>query len=152
MAPNQRPLKIALTDFARQGFEVVLMVIAVGTGAGGLWNPSGITSRVDPLLPTWGRLIWYGGLLVGGMITIIGIAMARPFGPLVERAGLVILTGSCVSYLALSLPHGWAGLQQALLILLFTLVVLARIWLISREPYEIASAIKLIRSTMDGPR
>ncbi len=152
MSQQQRPIKIVLTDLARQGFELMLLLLCVGAGARGLWNAEALTSTLDRSLPPWGRAVWYGGLLAGGMIAIIGIAMARPFGPLVERAGLIILTGSCLSYVALALAHGWAGLQQVLLILVFAIVVLGRIWLICREPYEIAGAVKLLRSAMDGDR
>jgi hypothetical protein len=65
----------------------------------------------------------------------------------VEKAGLIVLVGAGVAYSFLAVTLHALG--SAAVVFVFVLVVLVRIWLIWREPRDIAAAVRLIQNA-DG--
>ncbi len=140
-------IRDAAMNVARQGFEAFLLLLCLMSGARGLWNPEGIVSAVHPLLPEWGRIVWYAGLFSGAVIALVGIAWTWPWGSRVEKAGLIVLTGAGLAYTFLAITFG--AVADGVLVAVFVLVVVTRIWLIWREPRDLAAAVRLIQNA-DG--
>lgn len=77
-----------------QVFLLVLTIAFVGTALA-----SGSEDQVIARsYPPWAQQIWYGGLILGAISALIGIAMHSITGLLVERAALFLLSGVCLSF------------------------------------------------------
>lgn len=140
-----------LVNPARYAPELFLLLLCGFSGATGLLAPRVVATSPLSGLPDIVATAWYAGLWGGATIAIVGIFMSRPLGPLVERAGLLMLTGLALSFSALLIGIGSpaaGGLVSVLL--LFALTLLARIWLIGREPKEIKAAIDLLTGNDNG--
>lgn len=136
-------------DYGRNIFEVFLMLLALMAGLTGLIEPTPVTPAPgEPLLPLWGRVIWYGGLVIGSLITLAGLAIPLPHGQKTEQAGLFLLIGSGLSYVVLTLASG--SPSQAIVVLIFVVTLATRIYYLRWEPAAIAAAVRLIRSDVDG--
>lgn len=139
----------ALAEMGRSVFELYLMLLAATAGLQGVLRPDPITpGPVAPILPPWGRVVWYGGLLLGAVIVTVGIALAPPLGSVVEQAGLLVLIGSALSYVTLMI--GAQAPAQALIVATFVVVLGVRMYYLRWEPRAVAAAVRLIRSTEDG--
>lgn len=139
----------ALAEMGRNVFELYLMLLAALAGLQGVLRPDPITPEpVEPILPPWGRIVWYGGLLLGAVIVTVGIALAPPLGSMIEQSGLVVLIGSGLSYAVLML--GAQALDQALIVATFVFVLGVRMYYLRWEPRAVAAAVRLIRSPEDG--
>lgn len=136
-------------DLGRNIFEVFLMFLALMAGVTGLVEPTPVTPVPgEPLLPVWGRVVWYGGLTVGAVIVLTGLSMRLPFGRNVEQAGLFLLIGSGLSYVVLAVASDAAA--QAIVVVVFMAALAVRMFYLRWEPRAIAAAVRLIQSDMDG--
>lgn len=80
----------------RSPFQVLLMAACLISGVSGL-IPHEQRSIIDQLADGGAR-IWYAGLVVGGTIVLAGLFLQLPTSLLVERVGLLLLTGLFVGY------------------------------------------------------
>lgn len=83
-----------MTFSGRNYYEIYLLLLTAGwallnwvTGADG--------ETIEAAFPGWGRHIFLGGLLVGSLTALVGIAVGTVVGMLVERAALFALAGLC---------------------------------------------------------
>ncbi|MGH3987823.1 MAG: hypothetical protein ACRDTZ_10945 [Pseudonocardiaceae bacterium] len=81
----------------RNWYEVYLLVLAVMWVATA-WLTGSADQTIVRTFPSWSQHLWYGGLLVGVMVALLGITLASVAGLLVERAALFWLAGLCMAY------------------------------------------------------
>lgn len=85
-------------DDRRNPFHLFMVSATVLAGVGGLINPGRASAVVREFFPAWQLYVWYGGLTVGGALALTGLFLTVSIGYDVERIGLVLLTGLCLSY------------------------------------------------------
>lgn len=138
-----------IVEVGRNIFEVFLMLLALSAGMAGLIQPTQVAPPPgEPILPTWGRIMWYGGLILGALICMAGLTWPMPQGPRIEQAGLLVLIGSGLSYVVLALVA--AAPTYAITVVVFVAVLVVRIYYLHWEPKAIAAAVRLIQTEMDG--
>ena len=135
-----------VVDLGRHIFEVFLMLLALLTGLMGLSDPSQIAPG-EPLLPTWGRVLWYSGLTIGAVITLVGLLMPLPAGHKVERTGLMSIMGPGLAYVLLAI--GNAAVFHAVVVGGFVVTLAVRIYYLIWEPKAIVAAVRLLKSELD---
>jgi hypothetical protein len=80
----------------RSPFQVLLMAACLISGVSGLL-PHEQRSIIDQLAD--GRATaWYAGLIFGGIVVLVGLFLRLPTSLLVERVGLLLLTGLFIGY------------------------------------------------------
>lgn len=137
-----------LLNIAQHGFELLLLVVCMFSGAAGLLDPESVASSpISTLFPAALATVWYAGLWISGLVAIIGIFMTSPVGRQVEMAGLLALSGLMVSISLLLLRYSPQVLLPSMSLAAVLVAAIGfRIWLIRREPRVISQAIELIRS------
>lgn len=65
---------------------------------GGSWATGSQDQVITATFPSWSQQLWYGGLLLGALIALIGIALHTVAGLLIERGALFWLSGLCAAY------------------------------------------------------
>lgn len=80
----------------RSPFQVLLMVACLISGVSGLF-PHEQRGVIDQLAEGAAGA-WYTGLIVGGSVVLVGVCMRVPTSLLVERVGLLLLTGLFLAY------------------------------------------------------
>lgn len=138
-----------VVELGRNIFEFFLMLLALTAGVAGLIQPTQVAPPPgEPILPVWGRIVWYGGLVLGALICMAGLTWPMPHGPRIEQAGLLVLIGSGLSYVVLALVA--AAPTYAVTVAVFVGVLAVRIYYLYWEPRAIAAAVRLIQTEMDG--
>lgn len=131
----------------RHPFEVVLLAVFLLSGVSNLANYNASASNaLRGLSDTYGY-VYYAGLALGSAITLVGVFWPGLSGPLVERAGLLILTGLWASFGGLLLAFGWRGVQFALLFFGFAAGAVWRIVQIRRDLRQAVSAAVVTGAT-----
>lgn len=83
---------------SRSPFEFFLLVACMLSGVNGLLNPFKASVSASSVLPEWELYAWYGGLLVGGIIALVGYLRKTLFSLALERTGLILLTAMSLVY------------------------------------------------------
>ena len=79
----------------RNYYEIYLLLLTVGFAATwGLTNVGEVTS----LFPAWARWLWFGGLAFSAAVAVIGEIIHNSVSIIIERSGLVFLTGLVMAY------------------------------------------------------
>lgn len=81
----------------RNWYQIYLLFLAA-VFVGFSWISGGEGQVIASSFPAWAQGLWYGGLLVGAGLALVGIAMHTITGLLLERASLFFLSGLCASY------------------------------------------------------
>lgn len=98
-----------MLDARRQPHEIFLLLLTVMSGMVGLLN--GVRAEdFAAEFPPWLQACWFGGLIFGSVVALVGAAMSGIRGLFVERAGLVVLTFLCLSFGISAIPIIRAGL------------------------------------------
>jgi len=87
----------AILRSGRNPFEAYLLVACVLSGLAGLLTAEAQSSIVSTL-PRWEAVAWYGGLVAGGGVCLVGVALHGLKSLLVERIGLLMLAAFAVLY------------------------------------------------------
>ncbi|AHH98345.1 hypothetical protein [Kutzneria albida] len=125
----------------RNPFEVFLLSAAVLSGGAGLlaqasWSPAVANTLPDGLVP-----VWYGGLVLGGVVSVVGVLLNGLVSLLVERVGLTLLGGFAVLYVSVVLVEaGWRGTLPALFVGAFAMACVGRFVTIGRDLKRAAAA------------
>lgn len=117
----------------RHPFAVVVLIVFVLSGVSNLFNyDQSASNALRDLSPVYGY-IYYAGLALGAAITLIGVFWPGLYGPLVERAGWLILAGLWAAFGGLLFTFGWRGAQFALLFEGFAAGAMWRVVQIGRD-------------------
>lgn len=86
-----------MTFSGRNYYEIYLLVLTAGWAALN-WATGADGETIEAAFPGWGRHLWFGGLLAGATLALVGIAVGTVVGLLVERAALFGLAGLCAAF------------------------------------------------------
>jgi hypothetical protein len=81
----------------RNWYQVYLLVLTM-VFVGGSWATGSEGQVIAATFPSWSRYLWYGGLLIGAVVALVGIAQHTVVGLLIERGALFWLSGLCAAY------------------------------------------------------
>jgi hypothetical protein len=116
-----------MTFSGRNYYEIYLLVLTAGWALYN-WVTAADGETIEAAFPGWGRHIFMGGLLVGSLVALGGIAVGTVVGMLVERAALFALAGFCgaVGLVVLSRADVGQALYVTPLLLAYAAVHLVR--------------------------
>lgn len=119
---------MVILDDRRNPFHILMLIACVLAGVGGLVNPGRASNLIRQYFPAWELYVWYGGILVGAVIALGALFMLSTVGYYVERIGLYLLSGLCMSYsVAIAVGGGqWLALG-GLSVLAFTAACIVRL-------------------------
>lgn len=134
--------------FSRHPHEIVLLSICVLSGLSTfLAYHQAASTAIRELPEMWGR-VYYLGLAIAAAIALIGVFWPGFTGPLVERAGLLMLSGLvCFFGIAILTVAGLRGLYFGLILIGFAAANLWRVGQVNRELQQIRAAAILTGST-----
>jgi len=116
-----------LVRSGRNPFEILLLVMCATVGVVGLCQPSATSNVVTSLLPTWEVIVWYAGLAIGGLVSLLGVFLSGVVSLLIERVGLIMLTCLTLTYsTAVIAQIGIKGILPALFPALFAVACVDR--------------------------
>jgi hypothetical protein len=132
----------------RNWHEVYLLVLTVAFAAMA-WATGSQEQTIAGTFPAWSQQLWYGGLVVGAVVGLLGIALHTLTGMLIERAALLGLSGLCAAYGAAFLAHASrADLFHAVFVVVFVaayaVVNLARACQVRREINQVRAQLQWI--------
>lgn len=81
-----------MTASGRNWFEGYLLILIAGW-AGLSWLGGMEGETIQAIFTELGKQIWFAGLIIGSVITLIGFGLGTYTGLLIERAGLYMLAG-----------------------------------------------------------
>lgn len=81
----------------RNWYQIYLLVLTM-VFVGFAWATGSESQVITATFPGFMQVIWYGGLLAGALVTLVGIAMHTVTGFLIERGALFWLAGLCTAY------------------------------------------------------
>lgn len=126
--------------------EFFVAFLAVIGGLPILLSPTHLAPlSIIALLPGWMIYIWAGGLVLGGLLSIVGILF---YNYRIERAGAMTLAMTafvfCIALVSL-FPASWLAF---ITYLVFMLAMLARYWVLGK----LITAIGRVRKHTNGKR
>lgn len=132
----------------RSAHELLLLIWCLISGAAGIAVPGRVSTSTLSALPGPWLYVWYIGLVVGSATAITGLVLASLVGLLVERVGLIILSGLLLSYgVAVVGLFGLRGMQFGLLVSALAAANLWRAAQARRDLFAVQSAAVITRST-----
>lgn len=126
---------IAVTiSSSRSPFEIYMLLACILSGAVGLIDPGRGSSGIAQVLPHWELYFWYGGLIVGGIVTFLAVLSNALNSLYVERIGLTLLSGLSAAYgVAIVANSGYKLALAILFVLAFGIACAFRIRQIGRD-------------------
>lgn len=119
---------MVILDDRRNPFHILMLIACVLAGAGGLLNPGRASNLIRQFFPAWQLYAWYGGILAGALIALGALFIVSVTGYYVERIGLYLLSGLCMSYSAtIALGGGQFLALGGLSVLAFTAACIVRL-------------------------
>lgn len=110
--------------------EFFVALLAIVAGGPILLNPTSLApSSILGQMPLWMVYVWAGGLVLGGLCSLVGILA---YSYRVERVGAMFLAMTAVVYcfaLAPFLPMSWVAFSTYVI---FALTMLARYWALGK--------------------
>lgn len=132
-------------------FELFMLAWATLAGLVGLLVPESQSSAVVRLLPGWATVAWYGGLAIGGAVSLTGVWLPGLTSLLVERVGLIALGGFSLLYSAgVVVVAGARGMTTVLIVGAFAGACWWRFGAIWRDLHRAETEIARLRSEADG--
>jgi hypothetical protein len=132
----------------RSPHELALLIPCFIVGIAGLTVPGRVSTTTLSALPLHWLYVWYGGLVLGSAVALTGLMMGSILGMLIERVGLIVLSGQLLGYgIAITVLFGLRGIQFGLLVGAFAVANLWRAHQIRRESVSVRAAAVLTRST-----
>ena len=147
MRPQDRGIKNS-----RHPDEIFLLLLCMFAGAGLVFGDAPAPDSVEASLPPWAVVGWGIGLLVGPLVTLLGILWQRDRhdGILIEQVGQVITGGSALVYAAILLVALWpAGFVAGCIILAFGGARFWRWWQLQKV---IDDAVRQVTAHEEGER
>jgi hypothetical protein len=96
---GQEPVEVKTGD---DPFQTAILVAFALWGIVSLATLHSVSTTTTRTLPTWGVYLFFTGLTVGSVTTLVGVLyqvwLKEFIGFYIERAGLVALTGLCLAY------------------------------------------------------
>lgn len=112
--------------------EVTFLVASLLLGIFGLIRPARTVQQLDEMIGF--GFLWYIGIAVGAIISLVSLFFKMPLNLLWERIGLVIIATFFLGYsFATTMFFGWPGLQGSILIINFGVGAALRAWQISQD-------------------
>ena len=112
----------------RHPHEIVMAGISVFSGTLELVidTPS---SEVTKVLPGWFAVMFFGGLILGGLVTLFGISQDKLIGFLLERTGLALLAIMYLAYVVACVGlFGERGIMASVMPLAVAVANSVRVW------------------------
>lgn len=131
----------------RHPFEVMILAWCLVSGVNSIINYQQAASTVFGQFPDLFGYILYGGTVAGSTVTLVGTFWPSLAGPLIERAGLVMLAGLWVLFGGLLTTVGERGLYWGGFLWGFAAAAIWRSVQIGREMKRVQAAATLIGST-----
>jgi hypothetical protein len=130
----------------RNWYQLMLMVLTIFWVVTA-WVSNNAGQAITASFPVWSQTLWYGGLVVGALVTTIGIVLHNFIGLLVEKSGLLALVGICAGYSVAFLSFaGRAGIVHVILIValiaLYAGINWARVWQINKEIHTLKLGLR----------
>ncbi len=114
---------------SRNPFQVFMFIACIFSGLSGLFIPNRFSSSFQSTLPHSIQLIWYTGLIVGGVVAFYG-TLRNIF---IERIGITILTGIILGFTIVIISHASRFLNASFfLTIAFLIACVIRIIQITR--------------------
>lgn len=121
-----------------------LMLAAMITGVSGLVAPGTKSRVITGSLPGWMQVVWYSGLLGGGLLGGFALILGGKTGLIVERPARWLLAFLCCAFgVAVIAAVGLRGVAGMAFIGLFAAACVARAWEIRWELHAPASDVAL---------
>lgn len=86
-----------MTFSGRNYYQVYLLLLTAGWAAVN-WVTGADGEVIEAAFPSFGRHIFFGGLLGGSVLALMGITLGTLVGMLLERAALFALAGLCGAF------------------------------------------------------
>jgi hypothetical protein len=138
---------------SRSPFAIVLMIACLVSGVAGLL-PHEQRSTIDQLA-SGAAFVWYLGLLLGGTTVLAAMMLRLPTSLLLERVGLLLLTGLFLAYgVGIYMLLGFGPVRVGgVVILAFGVACGARVWQIGRDLRRLRQALTVspVELADDGP-
>lgn len=99
-----------MTLSGRNYYEVYLLLLTIGWAVMSWIVGDG--EAIASVFGSWGRIVFFGGLILSSALALVGIAMATLTGMLIERAAMYSLSALCACF-AVVVAFG-ADLAQSL--------------------------------------
>jgi hypothetical protein len=136
-----------MTASGRNWFEIYLLVLIVAWTSV-VWFKDSDGETVAILFTRIGQQIWFAGLIISSMASLIGIALGTITGLLIERAGLFLLSGmfAWVGVAFLVLANQVDGIH----LLFVSPLLLIASGVIVQRAYQIGFDIKRIKKQLSS--
>lgn len=135
-----KPLIIAS---GRQPFEVLLLLACVLTAGLGLAVPGAGSTTIDAFIPMPWNTVFYVALGASATVGLIGVSLQVPVSLLVERIGLLFLSGLLIAYgIALYALYGAAVGASGAIIVAFGTAALTRSVQITMDLRKLHQALR----------
>lgn len=126
----------------RQPFEVLLLLACVVVGTVGFFGPRGSASvTIDEFICDPWRALFYGVLALSALVALVGVFLSMPDALLVERVGLLFLSGLLITY-GISVYAVGSGGASGGIIVSFGVAAVLRCWQITRDLSRLRSALR----------
>ena len=114
--------------------EIVMAGMSAGSGIVELAFQSNASSAITNAFPGWFYVMFFGGLILGGLATLYGISRDKLEGVLIERAGLALLSAMYLAYaIAVVGLFGERGVMASVMPLAVAIANAVRVWQIGRS-------------------
>lgn len=135
----------------RNWYQVYLLVLTM-VFVGGSWVTGSAGQVITATFPSWSQYLWYGGLLLGAVVALVGIALHSVTGLLIERGALFWLAGLCAAYGCAFLAFAeradiFHAVFVVTFVLTFALVNLVRAWQVRRDVDAILAQLRYLQSS-----
>lgn len=101
----------------RSPHKLYLLIACVIGGTLGLVFPPSHGLSISDAFPGKTQLVWYAGLLIGGVLGLVGSYLRSITGILLEQAGMYLLAGLAISFAFAAFAHtGLPAIPGALIL------------------------------------
>lgn len=131
---RRRAARLRIVRTGRSPHEILVCITALLIGGSGLVLPTSISPAIDEAFPDSLDNVYFAGLVLSSILTLLGIMWYRVEGLLLERIGLVVQACLFASYgIAILSSRGLEALAFALIPVCFTVANLVRAWQIRAD-------------------
>lgn len=118
----------------RTPHKIFLLVACVLAGVIGLFFPHTHAQSIEAAFHGNSLLIWYTGLLIGGVLGLAGVFRRTITGVLIEQSGMLLLAGLMLSFAVAAIAYsGVRGIVGLTILTGFGIANIVRAWQIRHD-------------------